>query len=521
VWPFARLPTLRLRQAGRPARPLGDGFARAYLAASKDRLVADLPRISVSANAELRSSLRILRARSRHLARNNDYARGFFKTLKNNIAGPQGFVLQVRARHDPTKDDPSGPLDIDANRRIEAAHERWSRPGWCTADGRLSRADAERLFIMLVARDGEVLVRHVRNAANDWGYAIQFLPADLLDEELNVAFGGGSIDGYVVPREHEIRMGVERDRWRRPLAYHLFTAHPNDDLQTIKLRRRERIPAGDLIHAFVAEDADEARGVPWLFSAMRRLAMLGGYEEAELVAARVAASKMGFYKEAAGMPLQADGTDAGGNLIRDAEPGHFERLPAGVDIATWDPQHPSGQFAPFAKAMLRGAAVGTGTSYNLFASDLESVNYSSLRQGALNERDEWRALQRWQCSVFCAPVYGEWLRLALTTGALALPAEKFAKFDAPEFQPRGWVWVDPLKEIEAEERAVALRVKSRTEICAERGRDFEDVIRQIASEGRIAAANGVELPLPGPPSFAKATDGEGSPKPKGPPDDET
>ena len=49
-----------------------------------------------------------------------------------------------------------------------------------------------------------------------------------------------------------------------------------------------------MLHVFLPERAHQTRGVPMLATAIGALKMLHGYREAELVAARVAASKMGF-----------------------------------------------------------------------------------------------------------------------------------------------------------------------------------------------------------------------------------
>jgi lambda family phage portal protein len=227
---------------------------------------------------------------------------------------------------------------------------------------------------------------------------------------------------------------------------------------------------------------------------MTRLKMLGGYEEAELVAARVSASKMGFFVSESGDEYQGDGNNPDGTLNMEVQPGQFAQLPAGVDFKSYDPQHPSTAFRDFEKAMLRGIASGLGVSYTSLANDLEAVSYSSIRQGLLEERDHWRTMQYWMIEHFCQPVYLRWLRQTLDSGIVNLPANKFFKFSSTQWVPRGWQWVDPRNEAEAQIVAINNGLMTRTQALAERGLDIEDVMREKQAEEEIIAGYGITLP---------------------------
>ena len=52
-----------------------------------------------------------------------------------------------------------------------------------------------------------------------------------------------------------------------------------------------------------------------------------------------------------------------------------------------------------------------------------------------------------------------------------------AHYCKPKFTSRGWPWVDPLKEVNANIRAVKAGFKTLTEIAAESGKDFEDIVK--------------------------------------------
>ena len=52
-------------------------------------------------------------------------------------------------------------------------------------------------------------------------------------------------------------------------------------------RRRQRVPADQIIHLYVSERGNQTRGVTWFHPVMTGIKMLDGYTEAELVAASV------------------------------------------------------------------------------------------------------------------------------------------------------------------------------------------------------------------------------------------
>lgn len=452
------------------------GYVRAYAAGRVDRLTSDWVWQPLSANTDIRPTLRTMRARARQLAQDNDYAKKFLTMVAVNVAGPQGVTFQSKVAY------PSGEQDQLANQLIETAFTRWSRKGQCDVTGQLSRTDAERLFVTSVARDGEVLVRKVKGFANPFRFALQFLEADHLDETLTVA---------ELPTGNRIVMGVEFNAWKRPVAYHLLTEHPGDFPFTYKGRLYERVPAGEIIHAFLLDRVGQARGVPWMHTAMTRMNMLGGYEEAELVAARTGACKMGFFTTPTGEEYVGDDTDNKGNLISEAEPATFEQLPTGTDFKSFMPEHPSGTYDKFVKSCLRGIAAGLGVSYNALAEDLEGVNYSSIRAGLLSERDLWRLCQGWMLESFHQVYFADWLEMALLTQQIPLPPSKFAKFNQPKFQPRGWAWVDPKNDQEGHILAIGQGLNTKTEILAEQGRDLENTFAQLAEEQKLERAYGL------------------------------
>jgi lambda family phage portal protein len=446
-----------------------------WLAAQPSRLLADLPGgYAAAPNRDIRTSLATLRNRSRWLAQNDGYTQGFLKMLRRNVVGPDGFRLQMRVPldRDPTRQD------NDANGRIERSFAAWSRRGSCDVTGRLSFTGALQAATVALARDGEVFIRlHRSGRFNRFGFALEMLDPAQVDEKVN-----GRVNG--MPDGHVARMGIELDAFGRPAAYWMKRIVPNDDPAAASAASSQtvRVPAGEILHLFMPEWPHQARGVPWISPGIRTLAMLDGYGEAELVAARVSAGKMGFYTMDADAEVDGE-LDSDGRMVQVAEAGTFEKLPKGIDFKAFDPQHPNAAFKDFVAAALRPAAAAVGLSFNAFANNADGMNYSALRATELEDRDEFRTVQGLVIEGLAQPVFSAWLVEALLSNQVeGLPVTKAAKFDRPEFAGRGWQWVDPQNEVGALKEEIALGINSRRNIAAKRGDDLDKIAADLAAE---------------------------------------
>lgn len=455
---------------------------RRFQAARIDRLSADWMATQSSINEELRSDLDRLRARGRELVNNNDYARRFRLMCQNNIVGPAGVKLQARVENAP------GQPDRIANQLIEAAWQEWAAA--CDVTGQMTLRDLCENLIGSLPSDGEFLVRIVRGAeaGNRFNIALQVIDVDRIDTGYNMAPAEG---------RNAVIMGVEVNTWRRPVALHLFAAHPHDGVQGS--RQRIRLPVGEVLHRFKVERAEQVRGIPWMAPGMLSLHHLGNFKLAALLAAEHGANHYGFFQTADGnAPLGA--TDAAtGEQIASSVPGTYDTLPAGVTFQQYQSKYPEQNFGPFVKTTLQRIASGWGIAYHTLANDLEGVNFSSIRSGTLAERDKWSADQAWFITAFLEPVYQAWLQMALLSGAItlangsALPASKVGKFARHDWQPRRWDWVDPLKDAEASVLKVQSGMMSPQQLAAAQGQDFEDVIADIKAAQELATQFGVKL----------------------------
>lgn len=498
----ARLSAVIPRDRAARAHGTANIGQRKFDAAITNRLTASWIAGSASMDEDLRANLDALRNRSRDLFKNDAYAAKFGRMVRNNVVGAQGFVLQSAAT------DPNDKPDAAANKAIEDAWYRQCRPGNFDVTGKLSADDFFRTLCVVLPRDGEVLIRKVRGRnRGDFGYQLQMLDVARLDTNYNVEPASG---------RNAIVMGVEIDSFRAPVAYHIRkTLRPG-----LIGGDRERVPAAEILHLFLPWDAEQTRGIPWMHAAMHQLRQLGGYREAAVIAARIGASKMGIYtrKDDAQPPI--DGKDAAGNFLTSAEPGHFEIAPDGYTLDTWDPTYPHDQFDVFCKATLRGIASGIGVAYNSLGNDLEGVNFSSIRSGVLEEREEWMVIQQWLIASALVPIYEDWLQWALLAGAIklpngsALPAGKVDKFRAHSWQARRWAWVDPMRDVQASVIAIQNHLASPQQIAAQQGRDVVDVLDDIERYRQMLKDR--DLPLPSADAAKKATVGDAVGDPENP-----
>jgi lambda family phage portal protein len=258
-----------------------------FRGAGQNRLNMDWAIRILSADQEIRSSLMAMRARSRELANNNDYAARFLNKAKQNVIGPNGIGMEIDL-------EPVFPGAEKYNDVIEEAWERFCESP-CT-DGQMTMVDLLQLWLTSMLCDGETFLRKVKGYPhNPFQFAVQFLDPDMIDANYQMrqqTDASGKVIG-------EIRMGVELDEWRRRIAYYVFEGHPSE----FASRKRLRVPAEQVEHAYVFKRINQTRGIPWMASAMSRLNMLRGYEEAELVAARIAACKMGIITTESGDDL--------------------------------------------------------------------------------------------------------------------------------------------------------------------------------------------------------------------------
>lgn len=482
-----------------PSAPKTKRREFAFAGAQSNRLTLDWGRAPIaSADKEQKADLKTLRARGREVVRNSAVGSRYVAILEQMVIGG-GIKLQAKHQKAGSKD-----LDTTANQAIEDAFAKWSEPETCTLAGRHSFTEALGLAVRTWATDGEFFCELVEGkaAGNEWGFALNIIDADLLDEQL---------ERPASPGKNEIRQGVEVDSYGKPVNYWFLEKHPNDNANhsgaTAK-RIARPIPASRVVHLFSSRRARQTRGTSWFAPVLMDLRMYAGYVEAELVAARVASAKMGAIQPSQEIgDVTADSAPETTQQQIEADPGSFFRLQPGETLAQFDPQHPTSAFRAFTIGVLHHIASGLGISYGTLTGDLSQANYSSMRVGQLTERDFWKQVQSQIITHFCKRVYRAWLRNALLSDQLTgLNSFDANRWNRVQWIPRGYPWVDPEKDLKAKKIELGLALTTRSRIAAENGDDLAELLAEKKQEAEMFEAAGIKLP----PDLALLSEGASS-----------
>lgn len=393
-------------------------------------------------------------ARAQEAVLNNAHAASFAKMARDNIAGPHGFTLQ------PQITDENGRPDKAANTAVFDAWEVWCAPENACVTGRDSFAELCALAVASWTVYGEAIFILRRGAnASPWGFALQNVDPRRVWVGLNTELRDGRF----------IKNGIEFDALGRAVAYHFRKPLSKVELGTFTFSDFDRVPAEDVIHVFRRDLPGQVRGISPLATVLSDIHHADNLDRSMLTRANIASNTLGFVSNEDAEPNDAfvERDSEAGTLI---DLGNKEFIQSGID-------YPDASYDAFQKAILRRIASGLGVSYNNLAADLTSVNFSSIRQGLLNERAAWESLQATFITQFALPVFRAWLEYSLISGKILsakgnpLPAEKFGKFAAAKFVGRRWTWIDPVSDMTAAEKALAMKIKSRSKIIRELGGD--------------------------------------------------
>lgn len=436
--------------------------------------------VTISPNKEIERDLPEVRRLSRMLCSKDALASNYIETLSVYVVGKEGIVL------DPQVSGPDGHQDDRANDEIKRAWAKWGDAA--SLDGRMSWLDIQDWAIRTVAQDGEAFIRKVWGRdVNDFGFALQPIDANLVDVAYN---GVNAING------NRIVNGIELGKYLRPVAYWIWNRYSDERDPSGKPRELQRVPADEVIHLFDPEAAYQLRGMPWITPVIHYFARLHEYIDAELEASQLASSIPYFITQNdQATDTLGDVTVSGGVAFTapmDIDGMHTVTLDRGQDVKTIPFNHPNNAFDSFVKNIQHLIAAGVGVSYQTLTSDSGDANYSSGRLGSIHERERFQKIQGWFARSLHAPVYAEWIEAALLTDNLS-PRVTLNALPAAKWRPKGFMWVDPLKDMKGYAEGIALGIYTKTQVVALMGGDYSENLRirqaEQEAEQRLAVTN--------------------------------
>lgn len=421
--------------------------------------------VDSDANDEIRASSSQVRRRVRQLVRDHPHVARAVDVLVSLTVG-NGFVLQSQA--------------VDQGRNVRTAIEdvfkRWSDQA--DISGKLTFPEQCQLAKRQECECGEsfMVKRRSPDPKRFLSFALQAIEADRL-----------TAHGTPANKAHEIDQGVEFNPETGEVLAYWFES----DAKPL------RIPASDVIHGFTMTRPGQLRGISPFAPAVLAAHDLGDYLTAEIEGAKMAAKYLAFIET----PDMAGFQDMRGATVNQAtgsreeylENAVLEYLRPGEKINLASHNRPGNNFEPFVRLVLRMLAVTTGVPYELLSGDYSGINYSTMRVCRNDLAQILKVPQGRMIGHLCTPVFREVLNEAVLSGRLTLPGywQDPARYQRAKWIPTGMEPIDPQRETKAHVDQLQSLLRSPQEIAAARGRDYEELLDEIAEAERMITERGL------------------------------
>jgi capsid protein len=178
---------------------------------------------------------------------------------------------------------------------------------------------------------------------------------------------------------------------------------------------------------------------------------------------------------------QSDGST---RTIQGIAPGMTYYAKMGEKVTGFSPNVPNAEFFQHAILILTIIAVNLGIPVAVLLLDPTKTNFSGWRGAIDQARVGFKEIQRWMVSRFFAPTYRwqvrRWLDADPSLERLAAKSKVSPyrhKFNRPK-----WAYIEPLKDAQADKMRIDNNLISYTELCDERGDDWDERSTQIVSD---------------------------------------
>lgn len=445
---------------------------RNYDAGDYSRLNASWRAVNDSAEFTDRGSRDTVRARARDLERNSDMMNAVIGAYKRNVIG-EGYKLQAR-----TGDD-------ELNTQIEKLWKTWIKKQNCDITATQSFSQILRMAEERKKVDGGMLIHKVYTSEGILPFKMQCLEVDELDiSRTSPKKAGNKVVG-----------GIELNAYNRAEGYWI-RQYATDGWMTLE---PVFVEAKNMIFLFTKKRPSQIREISDLTPTITRIRDTNEFMTAVSVKERIAACLSVFIKRKD--PSGALGRD--NNSGKDKKynydgktltPGMIKYLNPGDEVETVNPSGQAQDATNFVKLQQRLIGAGQGISYEASSRDMSESNYSSTRQGII-EDDMTYAEDKELMIELADEIYETFLISAVLAGKLEIPNFWTRK---EEYMNHEWIktpkrWIDPLKESNANRIAFETGQKTFQQIAAEGGRDWKEQIDDMAAALEYAAEKGVSL----------------------------
>ena len=186
-----------------------------------------------------------------------------------------------------------------------------------------------------------------------------------------------------------------------------------------------------------------------------------------------------------------------GNVKINPKPGTINHLAPGDKLKMNTAASPSSTYQAFDSALIRRAAKAAGAMVEDISGDYSKTSFSASRMASelphrINMRRRAQIVERFYQLVFSA-----WLEEQIETGAIAVPAgappfwKARAAYTACRWNGLGRMSPDPKKQAEADVLQLNNHLNTHTDILAERGIDFDEMVERRKYETDTLRAAGL------------------------------
>ena len=436
---------------------------KAYYEAAEGSIYRKSKTSIVSADTDIRRSGATLRAEARHLEQNLDIAKGIIDTLTANIVG-------MGVRPEPQVRTTGGEYAADVNQALLALWEDFVK--YPDVTGELNFYMAQRLACRTWLRDGECFTQLVKGKVAGMEHvsqvplSIELIEADLVPLDLNEP-------------ENGIFQGIQKNKWGKPTWFHLYKEHPSESIGTYGSSDLKKIKSENMIHLKLVNRIRQTRGVSIFATVIKRLDDVKDIEESERVAARVAAAMTGYIKKGTPDLYIPSGDESYREL--DMVPGMiFDDLMPGEDIGTIISNRPNNQLIAFRDSQLRAVSAGTNSSYSTISKNYNGT-YAAQRQELTEQYAIYGMLWSQFADLWVRKIWNTFIDMGVLAGLIPNGYDIATLYDVELSRP-AMPHIDPFKEATASERLVAAGFESRSQVIRARGKNPDEVLRQIVRE---------------------------------------
>ena len=443
-----------------------------YDASDSGRLQSRWARQNLSAEMTDRFERGIIRARARDLERNSDIMNSLIRAFRRNVTGSG---LQVRI----TSDDPA------RNKILEEAWKRWCERGNCDVTGAQSFTALVRMLVQRKIVDGGVLIVKRYTDQGFLPFQLQVLEVDELDiTQIQPKKKGNKVAG-----------GIEYNEWNRPQGYWITQYDIDGYTQLTPVY----LPAEHVIFYYTKRRPSQVREMSDLAPVVTRIKDVNEFISAITIKEKISACLAAFIKRLSGT-IQGRGRDGRGNEAeisyagKRIVPGMIMELNQGDEVQTVTPPGQGADAATFLKAEQRLISSAAGLSYESTARDMSETNYSSARQGMIEDDltygEERELLLQVLDEIYETFVISCYLK-GLITGADFW--DNIRKYSGHEWVMEPKRWIDPAKEANANATMLKTGQKTFQRMCAENGKDWKQALDEMEEANRYAAERGIDL----------------------------